>query len=118
VHSGERGVALLEVLVAILLIAVAGLGLVELVSGNIRAVTTASEREMELADMSRLLTAHTLLTRADLDLRLGAREVGPYVVRVQRPETQLYRIAVARAATPSIEDLVTVVFRAEVNRAR
>jgi len=108
---GERGVALLEVLAAVLILGVAGLSLVELVSATTRAVATARTREMELADEDRLLTALTLLRREDLDRRLGQRDVGSYAVSVQRPEQKLYRIAVGRMETRAVEDLVTVVYR-------
>jgi hypothetical protein len=107
-------VALLEVLTATVILTVAGLALVELVSGATQALTVAVAREKEMADEERLLAAYTLLGRRDLDLRLGVREVGPYAVGVQRPERTLYRIALARAANPAVEDLVTVVHRAEV----
>lgn len=116
--SNERGVVLLEILVALTILSVAGLGLVELVTGNLRAVAIAVERERELADVERLLTAYTLLTRPDLDIRLGTTEIGAYVVSVQRPERELYRIAVGRVETPAVEDLVTVVFRPGENRGR
>lgn len=109
----ERGVALLEVLVAVLILTVAGLSLAELVGAGTRAIGTARQREGELADEERLLTAYTLLTRSDLDRRLGDRTVGPYVTDVQRPEATLYRIALRRSNAPDLEDLVTVVYRPE-----
>lgn len=109
----ERGVALLEVLVAVLILTVAGLSLVELVAAGARAIATARQRQRELADEERLLTAYTLLTRSDLDRRLGDRTVGPYVADVQRPEATLYRIALRRSNAPDLEDLVTVVYRPE-----
>ncbi len=112
-QSRERGAALLEVLAAVLILGIAGLALVELVAGGARAAAAARLRETELADQERLLTAYTLLTRTDLDQRLGRREVGPYVVEVQRPERTLYRIGIARATAPEVEDLVTVVHRRE-----
>jgi type II secretory pathway component PulJ len=114
--SDKRGVALLEVLAAILILAAAGLGLVALVSAGTRAVTTARARERELADEERLLAAYTLLTRSDLDRRIGRREVGPYLADVQRPEQTLYRIALLRHEAPEVEDLVTVVYRPEALR--
>lgn len=117
-RRAERGVALLEVLAATVILTVAGLALVELVSGATRAVATAGAREKELADEERLLAAYTLLGRRDLDLRLGVREVGPYAVSVQRPERALYRIALARVASPAVEDLVTVVHRPEPTDAQ
>ncbi len=109
---GERGVALLEVLAAIVILGVAGLGLVELVAGGTQAVAVAREREHELADEERLLAAWSLLKREELDQRIGERRVGPYVARVQRPERGLYRIAIERKEAPGVEDLVTVVYRA------
>jgi hypothetical protein len=108
----ERGVALLEVLAAVVILGVAGLALVELVAGGTHAVAVAQDRERELADEERLLTAWTLLKREDLDHRIGDRLVGLYVMRVQRPERGLYRIAVGRSAAPGVEELVTVVYRA------
>lgn len=108
---GERGVALLEVLAAVTILGIAGLALAELVTSGTRAVADAKVREAELADQERLLAAYSLLTRADLDLRLGRRHVGPYFVEVQRPERSLYRIGLGRLTAPRTEDLVTVVFR-------
>jgi len=118
VRRAERGVALLEVLAATVILTVAGLALVELVSGATRALTVAVAREKELADEERLLAAYTLLGRRDLDQRLGVREVGPYAVSVQRPERTLYRIALVRVTSPSVEDLVTVVHRPEPTDAQ
>ena len=108
----ERGVALLEVLAAVAILGVAGLALVELVAGGTWAVAVARDRERELADEERLLTAWSLLKREELDQRIGERAVGPYVMRVQRPERGLYRLAVARSVAPGVEELVTVVYRA------
>jgi hypothetical protein len=102
---------LLEVLAAIVILTIAGLSLVSLVAQATASTVTARDRELEQADEERLLAAETLLTRVDLDLRLGERPVGPYVVTVARPERTLYRIALSRATAPDVEDLVTVVFR-------
>ncbi len=109
----DRGVALLEVIAAVAILGIAGLGLVELVAAGTRSVAEARLRERELADEERLLAAHTLLARADLDRRIGSRELGPYIVSVQRPERTLYRIAIGRVTAPVVEDVVTVVYRAE-----
>lgn len=116
-RNRERGVALLEVLAAVTILGVAGVGLLEVVTAGTRAVAAAIVRERELADEERLLAEYTLLARADLDRRLGRREVGPYFADVQRPERTLYRIALARKTAPEVEDLVTVVHRPETPRA-
>jgi type II secretory pathway component PulJ len=118
VRRAERGVALLEVLAATVILSVAGLALVQLTAGAAQALAVAAARERELADEERLLTAYTLLGREDLVRRLGAQEVGSYRVGVQRPEPALYRIAIGRVAHPEIEDLVTVAYRPEPGDAR
>lgn len=101
--TNERGAVLLDVLVGVLLLATAGVALVELAGGALRAAGDSTVREHRLRDIERLVAAHTLLTRPELDRRLGDRTVGPYVVNIQRPERELFRI--------QIDELVTVVHR-------
>jgi len=110
----ERGVALLEVLVALVVLATAGTSLAELVGSGLRAERDSRIRETTLAAEERLMAALTLLNRRELDQRIGRREIGEFVVDVQRPELTLYRIALLQAPSPAVEDLVTVVYRAEV----
>jgi len=112
----ERGVALLEVLVALLILATAGIALVELVGSGLRGERDARRCEGTLATEERLLTAFTLLLRPELDQRIGRRTVGEFIVDVQRPERTLYRIALLRTESPHVEDLVTIVYRAEATQ--
>lgn len=98
-------------LAALAVLSVAGLSLMGSVVDATRAVANAERREAELADEDRLLAAQSLLTRRDLEIRLGTRPVGPYLINVQRPEPDLFRIALRRAVSPETDDLVTVVFR-------
>jgi len=58
----------------------------------------------------------SLFQRADLDRRLGRHPIGDLIVDVERPELTLYRIAVAQASSPDVEDLVTVVYRRDARR--
>lgn len=109
----ERGVVLLEVLVAVVILATAGIGLVELVGSGLHAERDARLRESTLATEERLLSALTLLNRKELDQRIGRRQIGEFIVVVQRPERTLYRIALLQESSPQVEDLVTVVYRAE-----
>jgi len=114
---GNRGIALLETLVALAILSGAGLALVDLVTAGLRAEGESRERERVLAVEDRVLTAFTLLTRADLDRRLGRHPIGELVADIERPERTLYRIALAQQESPQVEDLVTVVFRREASRA-
>lgn len=109
-RGADRGIVLFEVLAAVAILSIAGLSMVALVAQVTDSANLVKERDAEQADESRLLAATTLLNRRDLDLRLGSRAVGPYVVDVTRPEPTLYRIAMRRQQG-DVEDLVTVVFR-------
>jgi type II secretory pathway component PulJ len=104
--------ALLEVLVALMLLASAGVAAVQLAAATLEALTAAQLRERELSQMEQVLLQHVLLAGSDLDQRLGEREVFGVIVEVQRPEAALYRIVVR--ARGQRESLVTVVHRAGV----
>lgn len=108
----ERGLSLIEVLVAVAILSAASLSMTGLVRGHLAAGEALRARERELEDESRLLAAYTLLNRGELDLRLGSTDAGRYRVLVTRPTRSLYRIAIARGESREHEDLVTVVYRA------
>ena len=109
----DRGITLVEVLVALAILSGAGLALLDLVTGGLRAEWDARERERVLAVEDRVLTALTLLKRDELDRRLGRHPIGEVIVEIQRPERTLYRIAVSQQESSQVEDLVTVVYRRE-----
>ena len=114
---GRRGAALLEVLVALAIVFAAGAAATGAVQAALAGESRSARVEAELADADRLLTALTLLTRSDLDLRLGVRTVGDWRVEVLRPRKELYRISVLPPAEPSSRQaaklplLVTLVHR-------
>ena len=113
----ERGVALLEVLVALAILSGAGIAMLDLVTAGLRAEADGRERERVLAAEERALTALTLLKRDELDRQLGRHPIGELVSDIKRPERTLYRIAVLQGSSPEVEDLVTVVFRREPTNA-
>jgi type II secretory pathway pseudopilin PulG len=113
-RRGSRGIALLEVLVALAILSGAGFALLDLVSGGLRAERDARERERVLAVEERVLTALTLVKRDELDLRLGRHPIGELIADIERPERALYRIALVPSSSPEVEDLVTVVYRREL----
>lgn len=109
--KGRSGFALLESLIALAILGTAGLSLVAVVRSGLDSERRAGEQEATIATASRVLSAMTLLTRADLDRRLGTHRIGEFDVEVQRPERTLYRVAIAAADAPLSELLVTVVYR-------
>lgn len=106
----DRGAILLEVMVALAILASAGISLVALTSNALRSELAMRRREETLLAADRVLAATTLLTRNDLERRIGKHRVGEFVVDVQRPERTLFRIAIAEADA-EVESLVTVVYR-------
>ncbi|MFL5493501.1 MAG: hypothetical protein ACJ8DC_03855 [Gemmatimonadales bacterium] len=115
-RTAERGAVLLEVLVALTLLLLAGVSAVTLLSDALRSEVALQDREREVQELDRLLTAMTLLERTDLDRRLGRHAVGPFVTDVQRPERSLYRIAVGGTPGRGVRTLVTVVYRPDDGR--
>ena len=111
---GRRGAVLLEVLAALTILAFAGVGTLALLAQLADTEARAEATVWRLTDEDRLMTAYVLLNREDLDRRLGTRAVGAYLVEVQRPRTDLYRIAIGDSAGA---DLVTLVHRPEPHRA-
>lgn len=111
--AGDQGAALLEVMIATVVLATAGLGLAGVVDAAVRGTRDMHERERRLIEADQLLIAMTLLDHRDLTLRLGRRVVGDFAVTVLRPEPDLFRIAVSDTARAAVEHLVTVVYRPE-----
>ena len=115
-RRAERGAALLEALVALAILAVAGVSLVGLLVDVTRGEHTFEVREMESRRADQVLTSLALEDKRGLDLRLGTRVVGAFVTDVERPEPGLYRLAIAESSAPDVPLLVTVVFRPGADR--
>lgn len=112
----DRGVALLEALVALAILAAAGLSTIGMLRQAFDNERRMSELEHHADRADRVLATMSLLTAKDLDRRLGQHRVREFLVTVQRPEALLYRISVSDTASAT-ELLVTVVYRAEGMRS-
>lgn len=110
---GERGGVLLEVLVALVILATAGASLVTLVADATHAVQDAKEREARFHDAVGVMTRLSLRDRQGLDIRLGRRPDGGLITDVRRPRPGLYRLAVSDSLAPDLELLVTIVQQPE-----
>ena len=110
-HLDSRGAALFEAIVALAIVATAGVSAARFVVEAIHAEAELARREKALFEADRLLAATSLLRAEELAQRLGVHTVGEFVVDIQRPEPELYRIAVGEE--DGREMLVTVVYRPE-----
>ena len=105
----RRGFSLLELLIALVVLIAAGLPLLSLSRQSVASDQHAQAAEARLEGANALLNAHALLRRRDLDIRLGERTVGSFIVRVARPEASLFRVAVVDT-TPDRPELLVAVF--------
>jgi len=110
----RRGAALLEVLVALTILATVAASVVAFASDAARSVRHARDTESETRRASALLDAVALWPREDLDRHLGERPEGPWRLRVTRITTTLYSV-VLTDSTSARELLRTVVYRPEEN---
>jgi type II secretory pathway pseudopilin PulG len=89
----RSGAVLLEAIVAVVILAVAGTSAVTIVSQGADSVRRAREADVEAREASALMHAVALWTREDLDRRLGSRPQGPWRLSIQRPDPLLYDLA-------------------------
>lgn len=77
-----------------------------------QSLLRATRDENELRRASSLLDAVTLWSREDLDRHLGARQQGPWLMHVDRPNHYIYHISL-RDSTDRHELLQTLLYRPE-----
>ena len=110
-RRSRRGVVLLEVIVALAITGLAGAAAVRLVAASLRDEAAMRERELRLRHAEQLLFAYTMANRDQLDQRIGERTTRGFIVEVQRPVRELYRISVREPRPADAELLATVVYR-------
>jgi type II secretory pathway component PulK len=109
----RRGVALLEVLVALVIITTAGASVAALASETARAMSHSRDSEAEIERARAFFEEVTLWPRDDLDRHLGNREQGPWRLDVEHIAPALYSLMLTDSSG-SRALLRTVVFRPEV----
>jgi type II secretory pathway pseudopilin PulG len=91
-RSPRAGIALLEALVALTILTVAGLAATAAVRQGGDSVRRAEAADAELRQASAFLEAVALWPRADLDRHLGDRPEGVWRLRLDRPIPTLYLV--------------------------
>jgi len=112
VRLDERGAVLLEAIVAMVILAVAGTAAVTGVAQAADSVRRAGEADREVREASAFMNAAALWTREDLDRRLGNRPQGSWRLVIQRPSQELYDLALTDSTGEHVL-LRTSLFRPE-----
>lgn len=112
-RRGQRqGVALLEALVALVILTTAGATAVTMAAEAAHDVQRARRAESEMRAANAFFDAVSLWSRDDLDRHLGNRPQGAWLMRVDRPAPTLY-VATLTDTASHIELLRTSLFRPE-----
>lgn len=114
-RGGRAGAALLEAILALLILGTACVAAVSMAATFSRTVAVARQQDQALRRASAFMDAVSLWTRDDLDRRLGDREQGPWRLRIDRPVPMLYTLVLSDSA--GTELLRTSLFRADTTRA-
>lgn len=109
----RRGIVLLEAIIAMTILAVAGAAVVALATDAARAVDRAQVADAATARASAFLDAIALWPREDLDRHLGTRNEGVWRLIVDRPTSTLYSVELADSTGTHVL-LHTVLYRAGV----
>lgn len=99
------GFTLIEVLVALSVVSVAGLATIDYVGAASVALRTAIALEAEMEAANNVMVTAVTWSRDDLDRRIGSTSIGGLALVVSRPRPELYRLVVRS----SRDLLVTVV---------
>lgn len=90
----RSGMLMLEVMLGVAIVGMAGVGLITMLTQTLHTVRQgrAAERRMESA--SRLLARASLWSDTDLASRLGRSRIGNWNLEVVRPQPALYTLSV------------------------
>lgn len=107
----RRGIALLEALVAMTIVSLAGMATIGRLAAATSAVRFADQEEQRFEAAQQVLIESSLFSRSDLDKRIGSFRVEGFVRSITRPQRALYRVAVTEIDGAERALLVTVLFR-------
>jgi len=109
--GARNGMVLLEVIVALTILAMSATTMAALAAASVTAVGRAEAADHAAAQADGLLEAVALWPRADLDRHLGDRAEGPWDMRIDRPSRALYTVTLCDSAGRAV--LHTSLFRPE-----
>ncbi|HET7584026.1 MAG TPA: type II secretion system protein [Gemmatimonadaceae bacterium] len=114
--QNRRGAVLLEAIVALAILSIAGSVIVSLATEVTSAMRTAHDADRAMARASAFMDAVSLWPRTDLDRHLGSHPQGDRRLRIERPVPTLYVVALTDSTGRSVL-LSTSLFRPEAGHA-
>jgi Tfp pilus assembly protein PilV len=111
----RRGSALIEVLVALVLLAVSGVAMVTLLGQTGRSMRATRDTELETTAASQVLDRLAVMDRAGLLASLGRLDTGGFRVNISEASPDLFAVAVAESDTSAVL-LRTVFYRPDSSR--
>jgi Tfp pilus assembly protein PilV len=114
--AAPRGAVLLEALVALTLVAIAGLGMVTLLGQTVEVNRQLHRTERETRRAGEALEGLLVLDRATLAARVGRSRVGCCLLTVEAVTPDLYRVVLSDTATGAAI-LATSTYLPELTRA-
>lgn len=106
----RRGSAIIEALIATVLLATTGIGLVTLLGQTGHSMRSVRTSERQIRDASESLDHLVLLSRADVLARLGQTPFAGWILSVTAAESGLFEVSVAASDT-SAPLLRTTIYR-------
>src|SRR5215212_4406068 len=100
--SPRAGSAVIEVLIALVLLAVSGTALVTLLGQTRRSIATLGESERQTRAAAAELNALSLLGRSDLAARVGRTTVHHWSLRIDHLATDLFDVGIAPSDTGAV----------------
>ena len=107
--TNRTGTVLLEVMLALGILAIAGGALLALTSENSRALAGAGASDERIQRADDFMAVVSLWNAEDLDRRLGVRRQGPWLLTIQRSRPALYDVVLMDSASRPV--LATALFR-------
>jgi hypothetical protein len=98
-RQARRGAVLLEAMIAITMIAIAGVGMVTYLGQTIESIRQVHDRDRATRAASRELDHLSLLRSAQLGVRVGRTRIGCCELVVEAVTPVLYRLALADTMT-------------------
>jgi type II secretory pathway pseudopilin PulG len=108
---GRRsGMVMLEVMLGVMILGMAGVALITLLTQTVHTVRQGRAVERRMASAAQLLDRATLWSDGELASRLGRSRIGELDVDVALPQPQLYSLTVLDTLTGA-RVLATTVYR-------